>query len=254
MNTLSFEVCEVLLAQYKHKKYQELRALPDETDLHHKDLPVHDTLRLIKTTHADHSLKISIRYEHHLTNAEYEEQQASMRNMLKATAASPQEAEKSIRNWEKYTPKFPPHPTNPNLLSFSSVYQPYFDIHPDGTVIEDEATRNQKAEDEMQEEAPWFGTTGLDEETEREVPRYLRLEYGEFILDEDSLKARDLTYLGRFQLTAKELEEGDFASDTVAVHFWRYPASGSEPAYAYVEEWDNGDTCIGMGSYFPTKT
>lgn len=252
MNPFSFDSFNAVLEQYKNKTYQELCALPAETKLSHQNLSAHDTLHLLKTVNTDQSLTITLKYQRWLTAAEYKQEQTSMFEQLSAYAL-PADAEEVIQTFKKYFPKPVAHPSNPDLLG-GSGYENYFEIHPDGMLVEDEATRNQKAEDEIQEEAPWFGTTGLDEETEREVPRYLRLEYGEFILDEDSLKARDLTYLGRFQLTAKELEEGNFASDTVAVHFWRYPASGSEPAYAYVEEWDNGDTCIGMGSYFPTKT
>ncbi|HEY5995097.1 MAG TPA: hypothetical protein VIU46_10925, partial [Gallionellaceae bacterium] len=43
--------------------------------------------------------------------------------------------------------------------------------------------------EKVREVADWFGTTGLDEETERELPRYLRREFGESLFDEGALKA-----------------------------------------------------------------
>ena len=55
--------------------------------------------------------------------------------------------------------------------------------------------RSYAEEETVIEAAPWFGTTGLDEEVERELPKYLRREFGELLLDDDSLKARDLADL-----------------------------------------------------------
>ena len=79
-----------------------------------------------------------------------------------------------------------------------------------------------EAEHQVIEEAPWFGKTGLDEDTERHLPRYLRLEFGESLFDQDSLKAADLTYIGAFP--------GDNGS---TVHFWKIPY-GDEDVYARV--------------------
>jgi hypothetical protein len=72
------------------------------------------------------------------------------------------------------------------------------------------------------ESAEWFGKTGLSEDIERELPRYLRREFGESLSEPTSLKAADLTYIGSFQ------EEGHL------VHYWRIPY-GKEEVYAYVE-------------------
>jgi hypothetical protein len=72
------------------------------------------------------------------------------------------------------------------------------------------------------EEAPWFGKTGLDDETERDLPQYLRREFGKPLSAPGSLKAAELVYLGAFV-------EG---ADTV--HCWQLPAHISTTAYAYV--------------------
>src|SRR5437868_3310291 len=49
-----------------------------------------------------------------------------------------------------------------------------------------------KKEEQFLESAAWLGKTGLGEDVERELPRYLRRELGESVLDPGSLKADDL--------------------------------------------------------------
>lgn len=103
----------------------------------------------------------------------------------------------------------------------------------------DEYVRLRAIEEATREQAGWFGNTGLDEDMERELPRYLRREFGEFMHDEGSLQAAHLTYLGAF-------DEPD-----ARVHYWRVPASSAEPVFAYVET-DGDDTiCIGWGNREP---
>jgi len=96
-----------------------------------------------------------------------------------------------------------------------------------------------EAEDSISGSAGSFGTTGLSDRTERELPKYLRREFGERVLDADSLKASDLTYVGRF-------EETDFP-----VHYWKIPSTSGKDVYAYVEEWTDGQCCTGWGNRSP---
>ena len=72
------------------------------------------------------------------------------------------------------------------------------------------------------ESAEWIGKTGLDESAERELPRYLRMQFGEPWYVVGSLRAADLAYIGSF-------EEED-----MRVHYWRLPPRGSAPQYAYI--------------------
>jgi len=88
------------------------------------------------------------------------------------------------------------------------------------------------------EQAPWIGTTGLDEETERELPKYLRREFGESLIEEGSLKAADLTYLGRFPAAHG------------FTHFWRVPSSEPD-VFAYVEEHADGPGLMAWGNRKP---
>lgn len=84
-------------------------------------------------------------------------------------------------------------------------------------------TRKRQLEHEVQEEADWFGTTGLDDATERELPRYLRRELGEYLDDPDGLKASDLKYLGVL------------TDERGSAHFWAIPARHGEQSFAYVD-------------------
>lgn len=93
------------------------------------------------------------------------------------------------------------------------------------------------------ETADWFGTTGLDEETERELSRYLRREFGERLSESSSLKAADLVYLGVFQ-------EGD-----TQVHYWRVPNKDTTntPYFAHIIVSSDGSTYTGWGDKSPPE-
>ncbi len=91
-----------------------------------------------------------------------------------------------------------------------------------------EARQRSQREEALQEVAAWFGQTGLDEEDERELPRYLRREYGEDIFsDPNALKAADLVYLGKVM-----------ASDGSECHYWQVP--GHVLSYATIERYPDG--------------
>lgn len=84
-----------------------------------------------------------------------------------------------------------------------------------------------EADRNLVEVAPWFGKTGLSEEYERELSRYLRREFGE-VGSADCLKAADLIYLG-------------IQSDAIGcAHFWRIPKKDGREAYAYIAIDDAG--------------
>ncbi|MDR0770015.1 MAG: hypothetical protein LBE75_02275 [Burkholderiales bacterium] len=91
-----------------------------------------------------------------------------------------------------------------------------------------EYERKRNLEEATLEAAPWIGVTGLSEAIERELPRYLRREFGEF-LEDGGLKASDLVYLGKFLEPPHQ------------VHYWRIPSSNNEPIFAYVMLDENGD-------------
>lgn len=90
------------------------------------------------------------------------------------------------------------------------------------------------AEREILEPADWIGTTGLDEDTERELPRYLRRELGERLGADGALRAADLRYLGVA------------SDDRGAAHFWHMPERGEGPVFAYVDIAFDGQA-LGLG-------
>jgi hypothetical protein len=89
------------------------------------------------------------------------------------------------------------------------------------------------------EAAAWFGTTGLHEHIERELPRYLRRELGERLTDEGALQANDLKYVGAF--TENEMK----------IHYWSMPYGDEIDVFAYVEIDSKGETCTGWGDKTP---
>ncbi len=99
-----------------------------------------------------------------------------------------------------------------------------------------EYLRKRKVEEDTREQADWIGQTGLDEDTERELPRYLRRELGEFLEDSHGLRAADLQYQGVHQ------------DERGPAHFWKMPGRGGEISFAYVEIDSQGKpTCLGWG-------
>lgn len=107
--------------------------------------------------------------------------------------------------------------------------------HPEYQVEMSRLEQSYKIEESLIEEAPWIGNTGLPEPIERELPKYLRRELGELVIDDSSLKAKDLTYVGSFR-------EGD-----LLVHYWRVPYGTEQDVYAYVEVDSGGQFCTGWG-------
>jgi hypothetical protein len=98
-----------------------------------------------------------------------------------------------------------------------------------------------RQEESVIEAAPWFGKTGLSDETERELPRYIRRELGQLLSDPRALTAADLEYVGVF-------------SDGVAtIHYWRMPSESPQESYAYVEVNEKGDSSLGWGDKRPPQ-
>ena len=105
-----------------------------------------------------------------------------------------------------------------------------YDEYKAGALVEREAL--------LRETAPWFGTTGLEAETERHIAEYVRMEFGERLGDEGALRASDLHYIGAFP------EEGGVA------HYWRIPGS-DENLYVYVQVGADGSESTGLGGRTP---
>lgn len=101
-------------------------------------------------------------------------------------------------------------------------------------------TRKRELEHEVLEVADWFGTTGLDDATERELPRYLRRELGEYLDDPDGLKASDLRYLGVL------------TDERGPARFWAMPERHGERSFAYADlDAEGAVASLGWGDRSP---
>jgi hypothetical protein len=98
-----------------------------------------------------------------------------------------------------------------------------------------------KREESAREECSWFGKTGLSEEDERELPRYLRREFGMLLSSPGALKAADLEYLGVF------------AQGVETVRYWRINHGSAEPKFAYVVSAPDDRQVMGWGDRAPAK-
>ena len=108
--------------------------------------------------------------------------------------------------------------------------------------LSEEYLRKRQSEEELHEEADWFGQTGLDEAVERELPRYLRRELHEFVDEPTGLKASDLRYLGVH------------SDSRGTAHFWKMPPRSGEVAYAYVQLDEHGTVShLGWGDWAPVN-
>lgn len=101
--------------------------------------------------------------------------------------------------------------------------------------------RMRELEGRIREEADWFGQTGLPEDLERELPRYLRREFGETLLDPQGLRANDLRYCG-MQVEA----DGH-------VHYWEVPQRAADLTWAYVIVQADGLQVLGWGNRTPPE-
>ncbi|MDI4635826.1 hypothetical protein J7U46_22385 [Pelomonas sp. V22] len=98
-----------------------------------------------------------------------------------------------------------------------------------------------KREESIREEAPWPGRTGLPDDDERELPRYLRREFGQLLSQPGSLRAQDLHYLGVF------------VQGVETVHYWRINYGSAKSKFAYVVVAPADRQVMGWGDRTPPK-
>lgn len=140
-----------------------------------------------------------------------------------------------------------PNP-NPDVTYSGLCKTEFFYALPDGSITDDIFTRNDVAEETIQEIADWFTTTGLTEEEERTLPKYVRYEYGDLLVDDDGMKAHDLKFLGKFLLNKQliQLMHLDTKCNPTEIYIWHY--YNEHYAYAYrnnsgILEYEIGNNC-----------
>ena len=99
------------------------------------------------------------------------------------------------------------------------------------------------------EQAPWFGQTGLSDEQERRLPRYVRMELGQRLGDAETVRAADLQFMGHF-----DEKDGQ-------VYYWQLPpnavslkrATRQSPRFAYIRLAKEGGTYLDWGNRLPPE-
>ncbi len=127
-----------------------------------------------------------------------------------------------------------PHP-NKELIFSGGGANFYFYKTDQNEVIDDPDLIEERYTEQYLEEAEWIGKTGLPEEVEREVPAYIRMEQGEYYIDEESTHARELIYLGKFSPI-----DSEFAKIRPITHIWHI--SNHHNCYAVVDL-DSSGSC-----------
>ncbi len=265
-------ITEQLIKEYRKKSYRDLLALPEHFHLNVPELKnLNQSIEFIRCKLDDNSLKIVFKHVYWDTPAEAKERYISQLMLIKdiSRADAGKQAEKILKkglvpgqsksdladiikeNPEAAYPTIPMGELIFNNASFESFIK-YTD-NSSMTALE-EISRLMEIENNIQEEADWFGQTGLGEDIERELPFYLRLEFSESLNDEDSLKASDLVYLGNFCLTEADYrnEKTCFYEDEniESVYIWEIENSKE---YGYIMVYHDGGYGMSMGDFLPEQ-
>jgi len=221
------QVFESIVQNLKEKSYQDLRALPEREQLVIDGISEHTTIEVTQQQYEiDSAIHITVTQFLWLSDANSPNFIDSMQNVLIPL----------------------PNP-NPALIYSGHCKSEFFYALKDNTITDDIFIRNDFAEEHIEEVADWFGTTSLSHEEERNLPKYVRYEYGDLLVDEDGLKAHDLAYLGQYTLNAKlmKLLRLDTSSQPDHIHIWHY----YDDHYAYAYRNSDGTLAYEIGNRCP---
>lgn len=221
------QIFETIVQSLKNKSYQELRSLPEREQLQFDLISEHTTIEITSQSYEiDDAIHITV----------------TLFLWLPADAGTPN----FIQGMNNVLIPLP----NPNssLIYSGHCKSEFFYMLTDNTTTDDIFIRNDYAEEHISETADWFGLTGLTDKEERALPRYVRYEYGDLLVDEDGLKAHDLTFLGQYPLNSElfKLLHLDTANQPDHIYIWHY--YDDHYAYAYYNsdqnlEYEIGNRC-----------
>ncbi|MGL4673899.1 MAG: hypothetical protein ACRCXK_03465 [Wohlfahrtiimonas sp.] len=220
------QIFESIVQKLKEQSYQDLWALPEREQLVIDDISEHTTIEVTRQfDDIDSAIHITITQFLWLSDDNSPNFIDSMQNALIPL----------------------PNP-NPDLVYSGHCKSEFFYALIDNTITDDIFIRNDFAEEHIEEVADWFGTTGLNDSEERMLPKYVRYEYGDLLVDDDGLKAYDLTFLGQYPLNAKliKLLKLETSSQPTQIYVWHY--YDDHYAYAYrnqegIIEYEIGNRC-----------
>lgn len=221
------QIFESIVQSLKEQSYQDLRALPEREQLVVDEISEHTTIEVTQQFYEiDAAVHITVTQFFWLSDANTPNLISGMQNVLVPL----------------------PNP-NPTLIYSGHCKSEFFYVLTDNTITDDIFIRNDFAEEHIEEIADWFGTTGLTNTEERMLPKYVRYEYGDLLVDEDGLKAHDLTFLGCYPLNAQliKLLQLDTQSQPTAIYIWHY----YDDHYAYAYRDDEGILRYEIGNRCP---
>lgn len=221
------ELFESIVQKLKEKSYQELRTLPEREQLILSDISEHTTIEVSSQFYEiDSAIHITI--SQFLWLAELNDP-SLIRGMHNISIPLPN--------------------PNPTLLYSGHCKTEFFYVLPNNVITDDVFIRDDFAEGHIREAADWFGQTGLSDEEERLLPKYVRYEYGDLLVDEDGLKAHDLTYLGNYPLNAQliKLLQLETKSQPKEIYIWHY----YDDHFAYAYRNDDGTLAYDIGNHCP---
>ncbi len=223
------QIFETIVQKLKEKSYQALKALPEHEQLVIDDLSEHTTIEVSKQFYEiDSAIHITVTQFFWLSDVNATNLIQGMHNVLVPL----------------------PNPNN-NLVYSGHCKSEFFYALTDNTITDDIFVRNDFAEDHILEKADWLGKTGLSDLEEQMLPKYVRYEYGDLLVDEDGLKAHDLTFLGCYSLNPKLIKslKLDTSSQPEYIYIWHY--YDDHYAYAYYDS--DGALEYEIGNQYPLE-
>lgn len=249
----NFEIAQKTVETFKQKNYAQLLSIPSPSLIENNQLSHEVTLEFSRQTLEDQTLYIEIKLRMWELPAEQVKRKAASDQFFQSlnielTAEDEAEFTEDLEELlaegvisEAQDPL--PHPDSRYVFSGSS-FNFDFEIKKDGQVVLNDWDESQRLEDLMEDSAPWMGKTGLSTTLERQLLRYLRLELGELLVDEDATRAKDLVFLGRYHRYNATLKVYDY--------YYIWQATNHKNLYGFIiDEHDTQGqrfTCISMGN------
>lgn len=203
----NFEIAQAIMAELKKKSYETLLSMPSPSLLMNDDLTEDVTLEFNRSLSEDETICIELKlrlWELPDQKAKREQQQEQF--LKDAGIEFTQEDEEELAECMEELlaeglveeAKQPlSHPDSRYVFS-GSGFTFDFEKTKDNELILNDWEESERLEALMEETVPWMGKTGLPEEYERQLVRYIRLELGELLVEEDATRAENLEFLGRY--------------------------------------------------------
>ncbi len=231
----NFEIAQKTVEAFKQKNYAQLLSMPSPSLIDNNQLSPEATLEFSRQLLEDQTLSIEIKLRMWELPADQAKRKAASDQFFQSlnielTAEDEAELAEDLEELlaegvlsEAQDPL--PHPDNQYVFSGSS-FTFDFEMKKDGQLILNDWDESQRLEELMEDSAPWMGKTGLPNTLEHQLLRYLRLELGELLVDEDATRAKDLVFLGRYHRYNATFQVYDY--------YYIWQATNHEKLYGFI--------------------